>query len=84
MADRVAMPTCPMAKVCQGMMEKRGFGVWMIVPGLMFIVLGVAIIFYPKILVWLVAAALIVMGLGMLMMLNVMRNFGNRIHNKPA
>ncbi len=84
MEEKVSMPTCPMAATCKGMMEKPGSSLWMIIPGLIFVALGVTIILYPQILVWLVAIALIVMGFAMLMMVNFMRNFGKRIHNKPA
>lgn len=78
MAETTPMPTCPMAETCKGMMEKPGSSFWMIIPGLVFIVLGVSIILYPQILVWLVAVALIVMGIAMLMMVNFMRGIGKR------
>ena len=84
MEEKMSMSTCPMAKACKGMTEKPRTSLWMIVPGLIFVALGIAIILYPQILVWLVAIALIVMGLAMLMMVNFMRGFGKRIHNKPA
>lgn len=84
MDEKVSMSTCPMAKACKGMMERPGTGLWMIVPGLIFVALGIAIILYPQILAWFVAIVLIVMGLGMLMMVSFMRSFGKRIHNKPA
>lgn len=84
MEDRVSMSTCPMAKACKGMTEKPGTSLWMIIPGLVFIVLGIAIAFYPQILVWLAAITLIVIGIAMLMMARFMGNFGNRTHNKPA
>lgn len=79
MAEITAMPTCPMAETCKGMMEKPGSGFWMIVPGLIFVALGVGIILYPKILVWLVAIALIAMGIAMLFMANFMRGIGKRV-----
>ncbi len=81
MAETVPMLTCPMAETCKGMMEKPGSGFWMIIPGVVFIILGVTIIMYPQILVWLVAIALIVMGIAMLMMVNFMRNIGKRLQN---
>ncbi len=84
MEERMSMSTCPMAKACKGMTEKPGTSLWMILPGLILIALGITIILYPQILVWLVAIALIVMGLAMLMMVSFMRSFGKRIHNKPA
>ncbi|MFQ5549450.1 MAG: hypothetical protein ACE5FV_14245 [Woeseia sp.] len=70
-----------MAETCKGMMEKPGSGFWMIIPGLVFIILGVSIILYPQILVWLVAIALVVIGVAMLVMVNFMRNIGKRIRN---
>lgn len=79
MTESTAMPMCPMAKTCRGMMEKPGSGFWMIIPGLVFIALGVAIILYPQILVWLVAIVLIVMGLAMLLMVNFVRSIGKRV-----
>lgn len=81
MTETAPMQTCPMAKTCRRMTEKPGFGFWMIIPGLVFIILGVAIIIYPQILVWLVAIALIVMGATMLMMVGFMRNFGKRFRH---
>ena len=69
---------CPMAETCKGMMEKPGSGVWMLIPGILFIVLGVMIILYPQILAWLIAIALIVMGIAALIMTNIMRRIGKR------
>ena len=79
MEDRLSMPTCPMAETCKGMMEKPSTSLWMIVPGLVFVVLGIAIIIYPQILVWLVSLALIVVGLAMLAMVRFMRRMGKRV-----
>ena len=73
MAEITPMPMCPMARTCKGMMEKPKSGLLMMVPGLIFIILGLVIIMYPQILVWIVAIALIAMGLAMLMMVNFMR-----------
>lgn len=84
MTQATPMPTCPMAETCKGMMEKPGSSFWMIIPGLMFIVLGVLIILYPQILAWLVAIALIAMGVAMLMMVNFMRGIGRRAQNRPG
>ena len=79
MSEITAMPMCPMAATCKGMMENRKSGLLMIVPGFLFIALGVTIIMYPQILVWFVAIALIVMGIAMLMMVNLMRKFAKRV-----
>lgn len=77
------MPACPMAEACKRMTEGKATSVWTIVPGVIFIALGVAIILHPKILAWLAATALIVTGLAMLMMVSVMRGFGKRMHDQP-
>lgn len=72
------MPMCPMAETCKGMMEKPLSGFTMIVPGIVLILLGVAVIIEPRILVWLVAVAFIVMGLAMMMLARFMRRIGER------
>ena len=84
MEEKVSMPTCPMAARCKGMMGRRHSGIWMILPGLLFIALGVVIILYPKILLWLVAIMLIAMGAGMLMMANFMRGIGKRMEHRSV
>ena len=61
MTDTRPMPMCPMAETCKGMMDKPGYGLWMMLPGVALIAVGVLIILYPQILAWLVAAALICM-----------------------
>ena len=76
MADSTPIPTCPMAGMCKGMMEKRGSGLMLLIPGLVFILLGVLVLIEPRILLWLVALALIAAGGGMLMLSRFMRRFG--------
>ena len=78
MVDVTPMAMCPMAETCKGMMEKPRFGFMFIVPGIVFVILGVAVLIEPTILVWLVAIALIVMGIAMLMMAGFMRRIGKR------
>ena len=73
-----------MAGACKRMMDKPGTGFWMIIPGLLFIVLGVSIILYPQILAWFVAIALIAMGVAMLMMANFMRGIGKQFQNRTG
>ena len=72
------MPMCPMATTCKGMMEKPFFGLLLIIPGIVFIAVGVLILIEPVILVWLVAAASIVMGIMMLMLAGFIRKIGRR------
>ena len=82
MAETTPMPMCPMAGTCKGMIDKPGSGLWMMIPGILFIALGVLVILYPPILAWLIAIALIVIGVAMLVMINFMRGIGKRIETK--
>ncbi len=75
---------CPMSGMCKQMMKKPGTGFWMIIPGLVFIALGILIMLYPQILAWFIAIALIVMGIAMLMMVNFMRGIGKQTENWPG
>ena len=76
MAEPMSM--CPMAETCKGMMEKPTSGLMFSVPGIVLIALGIAVIVEPRILVWLVALALIMMGTATLMMARFMRGIGER------
>ncbi len=78
MTETPPMPMCPMAKTCSGMMEKTSFGAFLMVPGLLFIATGVLIIFVPQALIWLTAAASILLGVAMLLLANFMRGAGAR------
>lgn len=79
MANATPMPMCPMAETCKGIMEKRLSSAVMVIPGIAFIALGVLIIVWPSILPWLVAAACILAGCAMLMMVKFMRGIGARL-----
>jgi Flp pilus assembly protein TadB len=72
------MSMCPMADTCKGMMENPLSGLVMLVPGIAFIALGILIIAWPAVLVWLVAAACILVGCAMLLMANLMRRISSR------
>ena len=72
MSETTPLPMCPMAHACNRMMERRGSNLWMAIPGVVLIALGLAIIVFPQILLWLAAIALICMGLAMLVMVNFM------------
>jgi len=67
-----------MAETCEGMMKKPFSGTAVVLPGLVFIGLGVLVVIYPLILVWLVAAALVLVGAMMLMMAGFVRRIGTR------
>ncbi|MDX1486983.1 MAG: hypothetical protein R3268_02200 [Acidiferrobacterales bacterium] len=70
------MAMCPMAKMCIGMMGKRPSGLLLMLPGVVLIVVGVLIIIEPKILVWLIAAASVLVGIMLLMMASSIRKIG--------
>ena len=79
MVETTPMSMCPMAETCKGMMQKPGSGSWMMIPGILFIALGVLVVLYPQILAWLIAIAFIVVGIAMLMMTKFMRGIRKRI-----
>ena len=76
MAEPTPMPMCPMAKTCKGMMEKPFSSVALIFPGLVFVALGVLIVFEPRILAWIIAAVFVLIGVMMLMMAGFVRRIG--------
>lgn len=79
MAESAPMPMCPMAETCKGMMEKRSSGLFLVVPGLLFIAVGVLIIFVPQALVWFMAAASVLFGVALLLLANFMRGISARL-----
>jgi hypothetical protein len=74
----------PDGRNLQGHDERPLSGLIMVVPGITFITLGVLIIVWPSILPWLVAAACIRAGGGMLLMANSMRGVGTRLRSARA
>jgi hypothetical protein len=77
-ADFTAM--CPMAKMCERMMDKPRSGSFLMLPGALLIVLGVLIFIEPRLVVWLVGAFAILMG----MMFFMMARFVGRLHKPSA
>ena len=61
-----SMPMCPMGETCKSLIERPSSSFLMFIPGIVFIVVGVLIIIEPSILVWLIAAASILLGIAML------------------
>ena len=82
MAESVPMPTCPMAETCKGMMAKPMSQFALVIPGAILIVLGVTVLVEPRILAWLVAIALIVMGIAMLALTKFVRRVGEQFQGK--
>jgi hypothetical protein len=58
-----AKQRCPMSEILEGASRTRGFKLLAMIPGLLFVLAGVAIIFEPQVLVWLMAGASIVVGI---------------------
>lgn len=75
------MAMCPMAKMCKGMMEKPPFGLLLMFPGAVLIVVGVLIFLEPRILVWLMGAAFVLLGVMLLMMASFIRRLGVQFRN---
>lgn len=80
MTESTSAPLCPMAAMCKGMTDKPKSGLVLLIPALIFVVFGVAILIAPQILAWLVGIALIVMGVAILLLGRFMRGFAKRSH----
>jgi hypothetical protein len=70
-----------MAATCKGMAERPFTGLLLIVPGLVFIAVGLLILIAPVILVWLVAATSMLVGFAMLLLAGFMRRAGARFRS---
>lgn len=73
------MDMCPMAPMCKGLAEKSGVGFLLMIPGFLLVLVGVLIIFEPKILVWLVASVSILIGIMMIFFANFIRKKSDHI-----
>jgi len=62
MTESTQVPTCPMAQTCRRMMEKPFSSFMIVIPGIFLITLAVIVVVEPRVLVWLVAAVLAMMG----------------------
>jgi uncharacterized membrane protein HdeD (DUF308 family) len=65
-----------MASMCSGFFEKGTSRFLLMLPGVLLILLGVAILVQPQVLVWLVAGAAVLLGIAMLLMAHFMYRFG--------
>jgi len=70
MIESNSTATCPMANTCKGL--------GLVIPALVFVTLGVAVLIEPQILAWIVGIVLIVMGVAMLVFGRFMRRFAER------
>ena len=78
MTESIQTPMCPMAETCKGMMDRPMSGVVLLIPALVFVILGAAVLIAPQILAWLVGIALVVIGVAMLVFGRIMRGFAKR------
>jgi len=78
MIESNSTATCPMANACKGMMDKPMVGPVLVIPALVFVILGVVVLIKPQILAWIVGIVLIVMGIAMLVLGRIMRKFAER------
>lgn len=71
---------CPMAKMCDRMMEKPHSSSVLIVPGVLLILLGVLIFIEPRMAAWLVGGLVVLMGV----MFFVMARFMGKTRKAPS
>jgi len=66
LSEPTTMISCPMARMCQGMASGPGsgasFSLFLLVPGLLLFLIGVAILFEPQVLVWVIGGCAILFG----------------------
>lgn len=79
-SQQVPMAMCPMAKMCAGMMAKRPSGFLLMLPGVLLIVVGALIVIEPRILIWLMATASVLLGILLLVMAGFIRRMGTQLH----
>ena len=70
------MVMCPVGKMCEGMMKKPPSGYLAMIAGILLIIVGALIFIEPRILVWLAGAALVLIGVMLLMMARFIRRIG--------
>lgn len=75
------MAMCPMAAMCKGMMKKPPSGLAVMLAGTVLIVVGVLVFLEPRILVWLMGTAFVMIGIMLLMMANFVRRMGVQLRN---
>jgi hypothetical protein len=78
------MESCPMSAMFKKTSGKRGFGLLAMIPGLLLVLGGVAIILEPQILVWLMATTSIVAGLMLLAAATFFRRLAADLRNSEV
>lgn len=70
---------CPMASIRRRFSRRPPSRFLMMLPGVLLLVVGVAILMQPKVLVWLAAGATVLLGAAMLWMAHFMYRLGARV-----
>jgi uncharacterized membrane protein HdeD (DUF308 family) len=78
------MNACPMASMCKGMTGRPGFGLMLLLPGVLLVLAGIVIFIEPKVLVWLIASVSILFGLVMLFFALFIRRMAGHFTNRGA
>lgn len=72
-----AMAMCPMGRMCAKMMDRRPSALLLVLPGILFILLGALIVIEPRVLIWLIAAASVFIGVMLLLFARFIRRLGD-------
>ena len=78
-ASREVAAGCPMASMCSGFFEKGTSRFLLMLPGVVLILLGVAVLIQPQVLVWLVASTAVLLGVAMLLMAHFRYRLGAKL-----
>jgi hypothetical protein len=64
--ENSAMAGCPMASMCRGMLHGSGangrFGLVLLAPGFLLLLLGIAVLVQPQVLVWIFGGLAVLLG----------------------
>ena len=72
-AELGGMAQCPIAEVCQSMLNHSRMGLVLLIPGLLFVLGGILILLEPTVLVWLLGCTSILLGLVMVTLASFFR-----------
>jgi len=67
---------CPMASMCRGIFKGSASRFLLMLPGVLLVLVGIAIAIQPQVLVWLAAAVAILLGVAILVMANLVYRLG--------
>lgn len=80
MTEVTSMQMCQMAGTCKVMMERPFPALVLIILAILFVALGLLLIFEPSSLFWIAAVSFVLMGAMMLIMVAFMRKLAARCH----